>query len=249
MESRLVKAYEQVPIGDPLEAGDLMGPLINQAAVDDMMAALEPPVPRAARSSPAATESTGQGSSSSRRSSVVGADAPIVQEETFAPILYVFDVDDLDEAIAVQNGVPQGLSSAIFTESMRNAEHFLSHVGSDCGIANVNIGTSGAEIGGAFGGEKETGGGREAGSDSWKAYMRRQTTPSTGVANCHWPRASNSADLDASQVRRGEGPGADRRRSIAWRETSSTDRNAGDRFAGSIGDQGQEPWRRGRCIT
>ncbi|MDH4309452.1 MAG: aldehyde dehydrogenase family protein, partial [Acidimicrobiia bacterium] len=102
--------------------------------------------------------------------------ASIIQEETFAPILWVVKVSDLQEAIDVQNGVKQGLSSAIFTDSLRKAERFLSHVGSDCGIANVNIGTSGAEIGGAFGGEKETGGGREAGSDAWKAYMRRQTT-------------------------------------------------------------------------
>ena len=105
----------------------------------------------------------------------VAADAPIVQHETFAPILYLIKYSDLDEAIAVQNGVPQGLSSAIMTNNLREAELFLSAAGSDCGIANVNIGTSGAEIGGAFGGEKETGGGRESGSDSWKAYMRRQT--------------------------------------------------------------------------
>jgi aldehyde dehydrogenase (NAD+) len=102
-------------------------------------------------------------------------DMAICQEETFAPILYVFPYRDLEEAIRLQNDVPQGLSSAIFTDSFRASERFLSHAGSDCGIANVNIGTSGAEIGGAFGGEKETGGGREAGSDSWKAYMRRQT--------------------------------------------------------------------------
>ena len=103
-------------------------------------------------------------------------DAPILQEETFAPLLYIIEVSSVEEAIEIQNGVRQGLSSAIFTDSVRNAEKFLSHEGSDCGIANVNIGTSGAEIGGAFGGEKETGGGREAGSDAWKAYMRRQTT-------------------------------------------------------------------------
>jgi len=106
----------------------------------------------------------------------ISKEAPILQEETFAPLLYLIEVDSLEEGIAVQNGVRQGLSSAIFTDSLKNAEKFLSHRGSDCGIANVNIGTSGAEIGGAFGGEKETGGGREAGSDSWKAYMRRQTT-------------------------------------------------------------------------
>jgi aldehyde dehydrogenase (NAD+) len=103
-------------------------------------------------------------------------DWEIVQTETFGPILYLIPFDSLDDAIAMQNGVVQGLSSAIFTDNLQNAEYFLSHGGSDCGIANVNIGTSGAEIGGAFGGEKETGGGREAGSDSWKAYMRRQTT-------------------------------------------------------------------------
>jgi aldehyde dehydrogenase (NAD+) len=107
---------------------------------------------------------------------VVPKSASITQQETFAPILWVIEFDTLDEAIEIQNGVTQGLSSAIFTESVRSAERFLSAGGSDCGIANVNIGTSGAEIGGAFGGEKETGGGREAGSDAWKAYMRRQTT-------------------------------------------------------------------------
>jgi len=101
---------------------------------------------------------------------------PLVQRETFAPILYLMTYKTLDEAIALHNGVPQGLSSAIFTQNMQNGERFLSALGSDCGIANINIGTSGAEIGGAFGGEKETGGGREAGSDAWKAYMRRQTT-------------------------------------------------------------------------
>ncbi len=104
-----------------------------------------------------------------------GARPPIAQDETFAPILYIFEFDDLDEAIGLHNSVPQGLSSALFTDSFRSAERFLSHDGSDCGIANVNIGPSGAEIGGAFGGEKETGGGRESGSDAWKAYMRRQT--------------------------------------------------------------------------
>ena len=106
---------------------------------------------------------------------LANADMPIVQQETFAPILYVLSFSSLDEAIAIQNDVPQGLSSAVFTDSMRDAETFLSAMGSDCGIANVNVGTSGAEICGAFGGEKDTGGGREAGSDAWKAYMRRQT--------------------------------------------------------------------------
>jgi aldehyde dehydrogenase (NAD+) len=173
---RLIDAYRQVPIGDPLESGTLMGPLVTPGAVKDMMAAL--------------TTARDQGGAVVYGGSVIerpgnyvepaivriSASAPIVQEETFAPVLYVMEVANLDEAIAVHNGVPQGLSSAIFTESLRSAERFLSTLGSDCGIANVNIGTSGAEIGGAFGGEKETGGGREAGSDSWKLYMRRQTT-------------------------------------------------------------------------
>jgi aldehyde dehydrogenase (NAD+) len=173
---RLVDAYRQVPIGDPLADGTLMGPLVTTSAVEEMMSALV-----------TAHDQGGQILYGGRRldrpgnfvePTIVRIDktAPIVQEETFAPILYVIEVRDLEEAIAVQNGVRQGLSSAIFTESLKNAERFLSTVGSDCGIANVNIGTSGAEIGGAFGGEKETGGGREAGSDSWKAYMRRQTT-------------------------------------------------------------------------
>jgi aldehyde dehydrogenase (NAD+) len=173
---RLVDAYQQVPIGDPLEAGTLMGPLVSQQAVKDMMAALEEAKEQGG------TVVTG-GSVLERPGNYVEptivripAAAAIVQEETFAPILYVIEARDLDHAIAIQNGVRQGLASAIFTDSLRSAERFLSAVGSDCGIANVNIGTSGAEIGGAFGGEKETGGGREAGSDSWKLYMRRQTS-------------------------------------------------------------------------
>ncbi|MGH8923671.1 MAG: L-piperidine-6-carboxylate dehydrogenase [Acidimicrobiia bacterium] len=173
---RLVDAYKQVPIGDPLEAGTLMGPLVTQQAIKDMMTALE------LAQEQGGTIVTG-GSAIDRPGNFVEptivripADAAIVQEETFAPILYVVEASDLDGAIAIQNGVRQGLSSAIFTDSLRSAERFLSVVGSDCGIANVNIGTSGAEIGGAFGGEKETGGGREAGSDSWKLYMRRQTS-------------------------------------------------------------------------
>ncbi len=172
---RLVSAYKQVRIGDPLEDGTLMGPLINQAAVEVMMAALE------------TIKKTGGevlfGGNKVERAgffvepTIVKAEHgwQIVHDETFAPILYLIEYDDLDEAIEWHNEVPQGLSSAIFTTNMLRAEQFLSHLGSDCGIANVNIGTSGAEIGGAFGGEKETGGGRESGSDSWKAYMRRQT--------------------------------------------------------------------------
>lgn len=153
-----------------------MGPLVTEAAVKDMMNALS-----AARSQGGTVVYGGKvldrpGNYVEPTIVRIRADAPIVHEETFAPILYVIEARDLDDAIAIQNGVRQGLSSAIFTESLRSAERFLSAVGSDCGIANVNIGTSGAEIGGAFGGEKETGGGREAGSDSWKDYMRRQTT-------------------------------------------------------------------------
>ena len=172
---RLVDAYKQVPIGNPLDEGTLMGPLVTKQAVKDMLAAIE-----------TAKEQGGTVITGGDRLDLPGnfveptivridPKADIVQEETFAPILYVLEADDLDDAIAIQNGVRQGLSSAIFTDSLRSAERFLSAMGSDCGIANVNIGTSGAEIGGAFGGEKETGGGREAGSDAWKSYMRRQT--------------------------------------------------------------------------
>jgi aldehyde dehydrogenase (NAD+) len=176
---RLVEAYGQVRIGDPLRADTLMGPLISAGAVDTMLSALD-----TIRSQGGEVLCGGQ------RAVVPGCEggffvqptivrAPaglaMMQEETFAPIVYLVSIDDLDHAIALQNGVPQGLSSAIFTTSLMSAERFLSPAGSDCGIANVNIGTSGAEIGGAFGGEKDTGGGRESGSDSWKAYMRRQT--------------------------------------------------------------------------
>jgi aldehyde dehydrogenase (NAD+) len=173
--SRLVKAYGSATIGDPLEPDTLVGPMIDEGAIDDMMNAIDQ-----ARAS--GGEVLCGGKRIDRKGFFVepaiiraSNDYPIVQEETFAPILYVMEYEDLDEAIALHNGVRQGLSSAIFTSSMYSQERFLSHEGSDCGIANVNIGTSGAEIGGAFGGEKETGGGREAGSDSWKLYMRRQT--------------------------------------------------------------------------
>jgi aldehyde dehydrogenase (NAD+) len=176
MLTRLAAAYEQVPIGDPLAEGTLMGPVAGQRAVDDMLAALEAAVEQGGEIVTGGKAIDGDGFFVQPTIVKIGADAPIVQTETFAPILYVIEFETLDEAIAIQNGVEQGLSSAIFTDSVRSAETFLSHVGSDCGIANVNIGTSGAEIGGAFGGEKETGGGREAGSDAWKAYMRRQTT-------------------------------------------------------------------------
>ena len=187
---RLTRAYEGVPVGNPLEAETLMGPLVNSGAVEDLRSAI------------ARVRNEG-GEILYGGESLEGPEFPgghyvrpcitsaknsfaVVQEETFAPILYVIGygevsssrkkaVDELVEAMQLHNDVPQGLSSAIFTEHIREAEYFLSHRGSDCGIANVNIGTSGAEIGGAFGGEKETGGGRESGSDAWKAYMRRQT--------------------------------------------------------------------------
>jgi len=176
--ARLKKAYASAPIGDPLDAGTLVGPLIDRGAYEGLQAALEQAReqggtvhggrrvladthPDAYYVEPALVEMPGQ--------------TAVVRHETFAPILYVMRYEHLDEAIQMQNDVPQGLSSAIFTTDLREAETFLSASGSDCGIANVNIGTSGAEIGGAFGGEKETGGGRESGSDAWKAYMRRAT--------------------------------------------------------------------------
>jgi len=172
---RLIAAYRSLPIGDPWKNGVLVGPLIHEAAVDQMLAALE-----------AAKAQGGEVVCGGRRLDRPGCfveptivtarpGMPIAAQETFAPILYVMKYVELDEAIAIQNSVEQGLSSAVFTRDLREAEQFLSPEGSDCGIANVNIGTSGAEIGGAFGGEKATGGGREAGSDAWKTYMRRQT--------------------------------------------------------------------------
>lgn len=175
LKERLVGAFGSMTIGDPLDDGTLVGPLIDQDAVDGMKKALE-------AGKLQGTKVLCGGNVLDRpgffvEPTLVEAhwDMPITIEETFAPILYAFEFDELDEAIEAHNSVPQGLSSAIFTSNLRAAERFLSAAGSDCGIANVNIGTSGAEIGGAFGGEKETGGGREAGSDSWKAYMRRQT--------------------------------------------------------------------------
>ena len=175
LSHQLVSAYKQIRIGDPLEAGTLMGPVISADAVRSFKQAIE-----------AIKKAGGQilcGGKVLERSgffvepTIVRArnEWDIIKQETFAPILYLTSYKTLDEAVRMHNDVPQGLSSAIFTTSLKNAEYFLSHLGSDCGIANVNIGTSGAEIGGAFGGEKETGGGRESGSDAWKAYMRRQT--------------------------------------------------------------------------
>jgi len=176
---RLVAAYGQVRIGNPLEEGSLMGPVVDGATIESLEKAIA-----------AAKASGGRLLYGGRRITVSGCEGgyyvepaimeveneyPIVKEETFAPLLYIIEYSQIDEAIAKHNDVPQGLSSAIFTKNMHYQEQFLSPIGSDCGIANVNIGTSGAEIGGAFGGEKETGGGRESGSDAWKHYMRRQT--------------------------------------------------------------------------
>jgi aldehyde dehydrogenase (NAD+) len=175
LKSVLVKAYGQIRIGDPLDRDTLMGPVIDAASVERVVTACET-VREAGGEVLCGGEAIDRpGNFITPAIAVARNDWDIVQTETFGPILYLISYETLDEAIAMQNGVVQGLSSAIFTDSLQNAEYFLSAGGSDCGIANVNIGTSGAEIGGAFGGEKETGGGREAGSDSWKAYMRRQT--------------------------------------------------------------------------
>jgi aldehyde dehydrogenase (NAD+) len=173
---RLAQAYGQVRIGDPLDPGTLMGPLVTQDAVRDMFAALDQVRAEGGEIVAGGGRRQDVGEQFVEPTIVrMPAQTQIVKTETFAPILYVLEYERFEEALALHNDVPQGLSSAIFTESMRKAEEFLSARGSDCGIANVNIGTSGAEIGGAFGGEKETGGGRESGSDSWKIYMRRQT--------------------------------------------------------------------------
>ena len=175
---RLRQAYASAPIGNPLDAGTLVGPLIDRASYDAMQSALK-----------AAVEQGGKVTGGERALAEQYPDAwyvrpaiaempgqtDVVCHETFAPILYVIRYTDFAQALALNNAVPQGLSSAIFTNDLREAETFLSASGSDCGIANVNIGTSGAEIGGAFGGEKETGGGRESGSDAWRNYMRRAT--------------------------------------------------------------------------
>jgi len=172
----LVDAYQQVVIGDPLDEKTLMGPLINEGAIEEMSKALSQ------AKSDGGEILTGEEKLDIEKGNFVRPSivrmpdqSKLVKEETFAPILYILEYDTIEEAIEIHNDVPQGLSSAIFTDSLKTAEKFLSVAGSDCGIANVNIGTSGAEIGGAFGGEKETGGGRESGSDAWKAYMRRQT--------------------------------------------------------------------------
>ena len=172
---RLVKAYGTLPIGDPLAEGTLVGPLIDASAVKDFEHAIQRAVDEGGTIVAGGKAVPGPGNYVQPTIIRCPKQLAITCEETFAPILYVMEFDQLDEAIEVHNAVPQGLSSAIFTTNLLSAERFLGAAGSDCGIANVNIGTSGAEIGGAFGGEKETGGGRESGSDAWKVYMRRQT--------------------------------------------------------------------------
>lgn len=179
VKQKLVNAYEQLKIGNPLDETNHVGPLIDQEAVRSYEAAREALSAQGAKAIVEGGILTGSTYSSGCyvKPAIYEVEnhMDIVQSETFAPILYLIKYKELEEAIAIQNDVPQGLSSAIMTRDMRESELFLSHAGSDCGIANVNIGTSGAEIGGAFGGEKETGGGRESGSDAWKVYMRRQT--------------------------------------------------------------------------
>lgn len=172
---KLVEIYSKIPVGDPLDPKVLMGPLIDRPAVDNFNYAVAEAVKSGGEVLYGGQVISNQGYFVQPTLIRVENHWSIVQRETFAPILYVMTYQDIDQAIELQNAVPQGLSSAIFTDRLQHAEVFLSESGSDCGIANVNIGTSGAEIGGAFGGEKETGGGREAGSDSWKMYMRRQT--------------------------------------------------------------------------
>lgn len=178
-KKKLVAAYKQLVIGNPLDEKSHVGPLIDQDAVQAYLNAIAQVKKAGGKAVVAGGVLSGEGYESGCYVKPciyeVQNEWEVVQHETFAPILYIMKYETLDEAIALQNAVPQGLSSSIMTLNMREAEQFLSHVGSDCGIANVNIGTSGAEIGGAFGGEKETGGGRESGSDAWKAYMRRQT--------------------------------------------------------------------------
>ena len=178
-KQKLSKAYQQLRIGNPLDANNHVGPLIDKDAVKMYLSAIEQCKAQGGNFvvEGAVLDGVGYESGCYVKPCIaeVTNSLPVVQHETFAPILYLIKYSTIEEAVALQNGVPQGLSSAIMTLNIRESELFLSHAGSDCGIANVNIGTSGAEIGGAFGGEKETGGGRESGSDAWKAYMRRQT--------------------------------------------------------------------------
>src|SRR5512135_27033 len=176
LSQRLVNAYKQIKIGDPLKEGTLMGPLVVNTSVEEMMDAIKQAVADGGEVVYGGRMLPDLGPNFVEPTIIkMPAQTDIVKTETFAPILYLLEYDSLEDAIRIHNDVPQGLSSAMFTDSVREAEAFLAASGSDCGIANVNIGTSGAEIGGAFGGEKETGGGRESGSDAWKTYMRRQT--------------------------------------------------------------------------
>jgi aldehyde dehydrogenase (NAD+) len=179
LRDRILKVYGRLTVGDPTQDGVLVGPLVDQRAFEAMEKALAEAKQQGGKlhGGGRVTEGVPAGGYYVRPAVVeISVDAPIVQQETFAPILYLMRYKSLDQAIRIHNAVPQGLSSAILTQDVREAERFTSAAGSDCGIANVNVGTSGAEIGGAFGGEKETGGGRESGSDSWKAYMRRVTS-------------------------------------------------------------------------
>ena len=176
LTQRLVNAYKQVRIGDPLKADTLMGPLVVNTSVEEMMEAIKQAVTDGGEVVAGGHMLPDLGPNFVEPTIIkMPAQTKIVKTETFAPILYLLEYDTIEDAVRIHNDVPQGLSSALFTDSVREAEAFLSAAGSDCGIANINIGTSGAEIGGAFGGEKETGGGRESGSDAWKIYMRRQT--------------------------------------------------------------------------
>ena len=182
---RLKEIYSTINIGDPFDEQNLMGPVVNQNAIKTLQDAVKQAQQQGGKlvyggevistNEANSKSATNQGFYITPALMMIDADAKIVQQETFGPLLYIHCYQSLEEAIDIQNKVDQGLSSAIFTQDIEEAEIFLSAVGSDCGIANVNIGTSGAEIGGAFGGEKDTGGGRESGSDAWKNYMRRST--------------------------------------------------------------------------
>jgi aldehyde dehydrogenase (NAD+) len=197
LEKKLAHAYSQVRIGNPIDPATLMGPLIDKGAVERYSQAIAQA--KAAGGKVITGEKVIEGKGNFVAPTIIRAenDWPIVQHETFAPVLYLIPFDSLDEAIEMQNASAHGLSSAIFTDRLQHAEAFLSSSGSDCGIANVNIGTSGAEIGGAFGGEKDTGGGRESGSDSWKAYMRRQTN------TINWSRELPLAQGIAFEIKEG----------------------------------------------
>jgi aldehyde dehydrogenase (NAD+) len=175
VKEKMINAYKQVTVGDPLDQKNLMGPLIDQASVDNFLATIKKAQQQGGKILAGGNKLNKKGFFVEPTIIEANTEMDIVKEENFCPILYIMPFDNIDEAIAINNSVVYGLSSSIFTDNLQTAEKFLSSLGSDCGIANVNIGTSGAEIGGAFGGEKHTGGGREAGSDAWKAYMRRQT--------------------------------------------------------------------------